>query len=130
MKGDPAADANANGGDLVSATPHAGQAFALPGFEAVTRQGLDQHVLQAADIDMDISPVARQDQDGVADELARPVKRHLPSPADPMDWNAAGIEHKALVRPASQGKDGRVFKQQKPVLTDSMNPQSPQHHIA
>jgi hypothetical protein len=68
---------------------------------------------------MDVPTLARQSKNWIADQLARSVKRHLPSPANSVHRNATGIQHKAFVRSTSQGKDGRMFEQQERILAVS-----------
>ena len=71
---------------------------------------------------MHIFAVLFQVQNGIADQLARPVKRHLSATTDTMDRHLAGVEQISLVTAPAQGEHGWVFEQDESVRNLSRYP--------
>src|SRR3954470_10912969 len=79
----PARNPDPDCGELVFATrgtgPDAGQALDPSRGDAEGGDGTDQDVLEVADIAMDIAAIRLEIDDGVADELPRPVVGDVPA---------------------------------------------------
>src|SRR5439155_9594557 len=124
VPGDPLLHVNPDARDLARppSRPHTGVAWLPLGGDTQRRQGLDQRLLECAEVPVEVLPVAGQVEDGVADELAGAVERDVAAPLD--------LEHLEpslplpLVRPeqvcvvgvAAQGYDRRVLEQQQQIV--------------
>src|SRR5918997_1636339 len=80
--GDPArGELDADGRYLILPHPHAGVLGVAPPLEAVLGEDPDQDVFQAPQVAVRVAVF--EAQDGVADDLARPVEGRVPSPVAP-----------------------------------------------
>src|SRR5258708_28589063 len=91
MGGDPARDAHPNGADLLLTHPDPGEPGNPSGLNPVVPAGADQHLLQVADVAVNVAPIGREVQDPRCHHLTRPVVGDVPP--------AAGLEHIEAPRP-------------------------------
>jgi len=119
VRRDPAArDAHADRGDLLAAHPHARQAGLAARSDAEGGQCTEQRLLQVAYVAVHVAAVRLEVQDGVADELTRPVVRDVAASSglEQRDAHepAFGIvrEHVVRVRRRAERDDVRVLEQQ------------------
>src|SRR5579864_681340 len=96
MAGDPPADADADGSDLLlparRAGPCARQARQAPGGDPERGHGANQHVFEVANIPMDVAPIGSQIEDRIADELTRTVVGDVAAAAGLVHGHAGGCQ--------------------------------------
>ncbi len=90
MAGDPTRDPHADRGELLPADPHAGEPGDAARFDAERRGDPDQHFLDVAHVAVHIAAIGFEIDDGIADELSRPVIRHVAA--------ASGLEERDAAR--------------------------------
>src|ERR1041385_966052 len=76
----PAADLYADGRNFFTPNPYARKIPVAPRGEAISGKRPDQHFLQVPKIAMNVAVVGAQVDNGIPDDLARPVVRDVPSP--------------------------------------------------
>ncbi len=111
MKRHPAADPNSNGRYFFSSDPHAGQTVSPRGHDIPFGQRCYQDVFKPTQVAMDIFAVVSQVQNGIAHQLPRPVKRHLPAATDTMDRYPTGVEQIFFITPTAQRKHRGMFEE-------------------
>ena len=117
MAGDPSRDSDTDRGKFSLADPHAREAGTSPGGDVVVRGGAYEHLLEIADVAVHIAAIRFQIEDGVADDLSRPVVGNVASTARFEHFDAARGKRfwrRQDVGPSSvatdaQSQDGRVF---------------------
>ena len=85
MAGHPARDANADGGELLIADPHAGQAVNPVRIDAVVGRRANQHVFEIAHVAVHVAAIGFEIEDRVADDLTGAMIRDVTA--------AAGLVH-------------------------------------
>src|SRR5918998_3330436 len=84
VRGDPAGgELDADGGHLLVVHPNAGVLWVVPPFEPVLGEGPDQDVFEVPQVPVRVAVL--EPQDGVADDLTRPVEGRVPAPVAPED---------------------------------------------
>jgi hypothetical protein len=81
--GDPSGEVNADGGDFFVADPHRRKALRQRRpfrADSEVSQGPQEHLFEVAHVPPDVASVRVEVQNGIADQLSRTVKRHLPAP--------------------------------------------------
>ena len=122
MERDPATDANTDGSDFIRPDPYAGEAVSPSGGDIPGGKRGDDNIFEPAQIAMNVFAVSLQVHNGITDQLARPMKRHLPATTDAMDRHLTGVEQISLVASPAQGEYGRVFEQDERVRNLARNP--------
>ena len=113
--GDPAAHADADGGDFSVLDPDAGEALAvIGGGDALGVEEVDLGLLQGAEVTVQVAGIAVEVEDQVADQLAGTVPGGLAATVDLNDGmgQGRGIAEAAAVTGAADGVNGIVLEQQ------------------
>src|SRR5439155_19058925 len=78
------------------------------------RKGRDHHLLERAQVTMDVTPLRSERHDGVADQLSGAVIRHLAAACDPADRHVArgGDPKMSGIRAPAEREDGRMLEEQ------------------
>lgn len=92
VRGYPARDVYADGGDFAARRMHAREPLDAKGFDAKITQGADQDFFEVADVTMHVLPVRAQIDDRVADDLAQPVIRDFAAAVGFKDRYATSVE--------------------------------------
>ena len=74
---DPAADVNADGGDLAAVHPNAGQAGNALGSDGEIGERIDEDLFEGSDVEMHVLVPARKIQNGVAHDLPGTMICHI-----------------------------------------------------
>src|SRR5437667_904758 len=117
MPGDPATDRDPDRRDLSPPHPDPGQtANPFPRYPE-GREGADHHLLERAQVTMDVTPLRSERHDGVADQLSGAVIRHLAPACDPADRHVArgGDPKMPGIRAPAERVDGRMLEEQERV---------------
>ena len=117
VAGHPSGDSDPNRGKLFLADPDAGKAVNSLRGDAVICSGTNQHFLEIPDVAVHVAAIGFQVEDGIADDLSRPVVGDVAAAAGLEDLNAMRREHfrsREDVRPSSvatnaEGQNRRVL---------------------
>ena len=128
MGGHAASHPHADGGQLALIDdPDSGQGLDAAGGHAEGGGGLDDGRLQAADVAAQVERVAQLD-DGVGDQLARPVEGDVAAAIDAHEFGAKVAQaigtgqQVRLIAAATDGVDREVLEQQQPVADSAAAP--------
>src|SRR5207244_11475792 len=75
-------------------------------------EGVDQCLLERAQVPVEILAVARQVEDRISDELARSVVCDVAAPLHLEHWDVTALEQVRFMGIASQRYDGRMLDQE------------------
>ena len=138
MLADPAAGAHADRRQLAPLQPHAGEALDPLPRQPQAFQQVDHHLLQLAQVEVQIRPVALQVEHRVEHQLTRGVVGHLAAPVDAVQGKGRRLGREAQVGvagPPTQGVAGLMLQQQQgigapgmveqPLLQESLGPPAP-----
>ena len=126
MEGDAAAYLDAYGGYLASGGPNSGEARLDVGSDVEVGEGVDDDLLDGADVLQGADAQPAQVEDGVSDELAGAVVGDLAATVSLVDGNAEGGElgvcgqQMLVAAEAAAGVDVRVFEEEKSVGGESV----------
>ena len=112
---DPTPGTDADGRQLVPVQPHPGETVDPLTCQPQPGEQVDHHLLEGAQVAVQVSAVALQVEHGVEHQLAGGVVGHLAAPVDPQQRQRRGSGVKAqmvLTAPSSQGVTGLVFEQE------------------
>lgn len=80
-------------------------------------QNRNEYSFKPTQVGMHVAALVGQIEDRVAYQLTRPVKGHIPSPTNTIDWHLAWVQHVPLISSTAQGKNRRMLKEQERILT-------------
>src|SRR5258708_7749052 len=88
----PAAEVHADGGDLAITGPNAGELGNASGFDAVIGEGIDDGLLEGADVGAHVALPIAEVEDGVADELPGTVIGDVAAAVGGEEFDAGAVE--------------------------------------
>src|SRR6266550_2459250 len=115
---DPLLHVDADARDLPAMRPDAREsriAFAGDGKNA---QGRDERLLQRAQVPVQVLLVGGEVENGIPDELSRPVKRDVAAAFDLEDLDSDGLDQIPGVRIPAQGNDRGMFEEQQHIVRE------------
>src|SRR5437870_577546 len=117
MPGDPATDRDPDRRDLSPPHPDPGQTGNPFSRYREGRKGRDHHLLERAQVTMDVTPLRSERHDGVADQLSGAVVRHLAAACDLADRHVAGSGDTKMsgIRAPAERVDGPMLEEQERV---------------
>jgi len=110
MARDPPRNPDADGGQLLVPDPDAGESPDAPGLNTVIGRGPDHHFFQVTDVTVNVTTIRLQVDDGISDDLPRPVVRDVATPTgfEHLDaLRSEGIRRRQDVRAAAISADGK-----------------------
>ncbi len=93
VRGDPAADVNADGSQLRAARPDAGAAFHAPGCDAEIGKRVDQNLFNRAHVEMHVALPIMKIQNGITDDLAGSMISDIASAIGFVEPDSRAREH-------------------------------------
>src|SRR5262249_40014812 len=117
MPGHPAADADADRGDLSLLDPDAGQTSDPPGTHPDGRERIDHHLLEGSYVPVHVLAMPAQVEDRIADQLPRSLIRDLPSPPRAHDRHrpVERVAEERRIAATTERVDRRMLEQQQDV---------------
>ena len=107
----PLLHVNPDAGDLPAACPHARESRTPLRRDIQDRERVDQRLLERAQIPVQILPVGAQVEDGIADQLARAMERHVAAALDFEHVDALSLQQVLGVRIPPQCDDRGMLEQ-------------------
>jgi hypothetical protein len=98
VPGDPPARVHSDGSDLAPPRPDSGESVLPPGIDPPPAERADQHLLERAQVPVQILPVLLEVQDGIPHELSRSVERRVAAALHLEELHPARREKLSLCR--------------------------------